>query len=62
MNFWNDKLLRDSLADYVNNYRNVKLGSKIRELETRIDLLAKQLEKPKRGRPRKVDNAKNEEG
>ena len=61
MNFWNEKVLREAVTDFLKYYRGQGIGEKIRELEDRIDTLAKQLEKPKPGRPRKVvDNAKND--
>lgn len=56
MKFLNDIVLKKMMASLFNEF-NGKPEKKIRELEARIDELAKKLDKPpvKRGRPRKTD-------
>ena len=50
MNYWNEKVLRETMADYLREFGNKEpLGKKIKALEARIEELEK---KPKRGRPR----------
>ena len=54
MKFLNERVLQKMLSDYANTYKQVGLGSKIKELEERIVKLE---QKKPRGRPR----ATNEE-
>ena len=51
MNYWNDKVLRDSIANYVTRFKKIGIGDKIKELEDRIEAL----ENRRVGRPRKVN-------
>ena len=50
MNFWNDKVIRDCIANFATKYKKVGLGDKIREIEDRLD----KLETRKVGRPPKL--------
>ena len=53
MNFWNDKLLREALADYARKFRKVGLGTKIEEIESRLEKLEA---KRRPGRPKKEES------
>ena len=62
MNFWNERVLRETMADYLRVFgNNAPLGKKIKEQDNEIAELKARLEaleaKPKRGRPRAANES-----